>query len=176
MHLVFSAEYLAKKKPRGWRTKQNGPFWPKDRERKKHIKKKTRKQNIHGIVPGFWGEFCLCVFSPPKGMTRKKHINKILAPTQSRDNPANLFMFMCFFFSRKEVHFGLSESANRTVAFLIASTSNLVICSVALGSRHAPGKLPEKRKNPQKWFQESPRQTKPKKGAKRKVHEFRPFL
>ena len=25
-------------------------------------------------------------------------------------------------------------------------------------------------------FQESPRQTKPKKGAKRKVHEFRPFL
>ena len=36
------------------------------RERKKHIKNKTRKQNLHGIVPGFWGEFCLCVFSPPK--------------------------------------------------------------------------------------------------------------
>ena len=35
------------------------------RERQKHIKKKTRKQNFHGIVPGFWGEFCLCVFSPP---------------------------------------------------------------------------------------------------------------
>ena len=33
-------------------------------------------------------------------MTRKKHINKFLAPTQSRDNPANLFMFMCFFFPR----------------------------------------------------------------------------
>ena len=31
-------------------------------------------------------------------MTRKKHINKFLAPTQSRDNPANLLMFMCFFF------------------------------------------------------------------------------
>ena len=31
-------------------------------------------------------------------MTRKKHINKFLAPTQSRDNPANLFMFMCFSF------------------------------------------------------------------------------
>ena len=26
------------------------------------------------------------------------------------------------------------------------------------------------------FFQESPRQTKPKKGPKRKVHEFRPFL
>ena len=31
-------------------------------------------------------------------MTRKQHIKKILAPTQSRDNPANLFMFMCFVF------------------------------------------------------------------------------
>ena len=32
-------------------------------------------------------------------MTRKKkHINNFLAPTQSRDTPANLFMFMCFFF------------------------------------------------------------------------------
>ena len=29
-------------------------------------------------------------------MTRKKHINKFLADTQCRDNPANLFMFMCF--------------------------------------------------------------------------------
>ena len=59
---------------------------------------KTRKQNFHEIVPGFWGEFCLCVFSPPKGMTRKKHINNILPPAQSQDNPANLFMFMCFSF------------------------------------------------------------------------------
>ena len=32
---------------------------------KKHIKKKTRKQNFHGIVLGFFlGKFCLCVFSP----------------------------------------------------------------------------------------------------------------
>ena len=29
---------------------------------KKHIKNKTRKQN----VLGFWGEFCLCVFLPHK--------------------------------------------------------------------------------------------------------------
>ena len=31
-------------------------------------------------------------------MTRKEHINKCLPPTQSRDNPANVFMFMCFSF------------------------------------------------------------------------------
>ena len=31
-------------------------------------------------------------------MTRQKHINKFWAPTQSRDNPANLFMFVCFSF------------------------------------------------------------------------------
>ena len=35
-------------------------------ERKKHIKKKTRKLNFHGIVPGVLGEFCLCVFLPHK--------------------------------------------------------------------------------------------------------------
>ena len=32
---------------------------------KKHIKKKTRKQNFHGIVPGFWGGFCSCVSVSP---------------------------------------------------------------------------------------------------------------
>ena len=32
---------------------------------KKHIKKKTRKQNFHRIVPGFLGGFCLLCFSPP---------------------------------------------------------------------------------------------------------------
>ena len=31
-------------------------------------------------------------------MFQKKHINKFLASTQSRDTPANLFMFMCCFF------------------------------------------------------------------------------
>ena len=31
----------------------------------KHIKKKTHEQIFHGIVPGFWGGFCLCAFSPP---------------------------------------------------------------------------------------------------------------
>ena len=32
--------------------------------KKKHIKKKTRKQYFHGIVPGFGFFFCVC-FSPP---------------------------------------------------------------------------------------------------------------
>ena len=32
------------------------------------------------------------------------------------------------------------------------------------------------RNAPDKFNQESPRQTKPKKGPKQKVHEFRPFL
>ena len=44
------------------------------------------------------GGFCLCLFSPPWGMTlRKKHINKILSSTQSRDNFANLFICLCVF-------------------------------------------------------------------------------
>ena len=39
----------------------------------------------------------MCFFSPIRN-DPKKHINNFSAPTQSRDNPANLFMFMCFFF------------------------------------------------------------------------------
>ena len=30
-------------------------------------------------------------------MTRKKHINNFLAPTQSRDNPANVCLCLCVF-------------------------------------------------------------------------------
>ena len=71
----------------------------------KTLKEKTSKQNVQGIVLGFFwgGGFCVCLFSLPKrqGMTRKKRMNKILAPTQSRDNPANLFMFLCFLLSLK---------------------------------------------------------------------------
>ena len=33
---------------------------------KKHKKNKTHKPDFHGIVPGFWGGFCLCVFLPHK--------------------------------------------------------------------------------------------------------------
>ena len=35
------------------------------RSKKKHIKIKTRKQNFHGIVPGFWGGILFKCFSPP---------------------------------------------------------------------------------------------------------------
>ena len=38
-------------------------------------------------------------------MTPKKHINKILPPTQSRDNPQNLLMFMCFLFLKDSIIF-----------------------------------------------------------------------
>ena len=46
---------------------ENGPLRhsrqrPINRERKEHIKRKTRKQNIHGIVPGFWGNFVYVFF------------------------------------------------------------------------------------------------------------------
>ena len=75
--------------------------------RRKHIKKKTRKQNFHGIVPGFWGDFVYVFFSPRRN-DQRKHINKLLAPIQSRDNPANLF---CFFFpSKKNVFYWVMTS------------------------------------------------------------------
>ena len=62
---------------------------------KKHIKKKHLNTTFTGLSRNFVGGFRLCVFfSPPK-----KNINNLLAPTQSRENPANLFLFMCFSFS-----------------------------------------------------------------------------
>ena len=42
---------------------------------------------------GCLGDF-VYVFSPPQGMTEQITHKHVLAPTQSRDNPANLFMFM----------------------------------------------------------------------------------
>ena len=39
----------------------------------------------------------MCFFSPIRNDT-KKHMNKFLPPTQSRDNPANLFMLCVFSF------------------------------------------------------------------------------
>ena len=65
----------------------------KVKERKQRIKKKHLNTNFTGLSWDFWGEFCLCVF-PHKEWPEKKHINKFLAPTQSRDNPTNLFMFI----------------------------------------------------------------------------------
>ena len=64
---------------------------------KKHIEKKTRKQNFHRIVPGFGVGFCLWVLFSTITNDPKKHINNFFTPTQSQDNPANLFMFVCPF-------------------------------------------------------------------------------
>ena len=54
---------------------------------KKHINNKTRKQTYHGFVPWFFGDFCLCVFSPHKEWPEKTHKQKIATrpiPGQSR--------------------------------------------------------------------------------------------
>ena len=64
-------------------------------DRKIHIRTKNTETKFSQDCPGIWGGFCLCAFSPPQGTTLKKHMYKFLAPTQSRDNPENLFMFMC---------------------------------------------------------------------------------
>ena len=69
---------------------QMGHFRPRA---KKHIKQTKFSRDCPGILALF-----MCFFSPIRNDPTKKHINKILAPTQSRDNPANMFMFMCFFF------------------------------------------------------------------------------
>ena len=52
-------------------TWQSQSIW----ERKKPQKEKTRKQNVHGIVPGFFGGgLCLCVFfSPIRNDPKKTH-------------------------------------------------------------------------------------------------------
>ena len=69
------------------------------RERKKHIKKKTRKQNFQGIVPGFWGGISfMCFFSPIRNDPKKTHkqlFGTHPVPGQSR---TFVYMFMCFFF------------------------------------------------------------------------------
>ena len=65
-------------------------------ERKKPTK--TKKQNFAGLSWDLLGIF-VYVFGPPKGMTPTKHINKLLPPTQSQDNPGNLLcLCMCFSF------------------------------------------------------------------------------
>ena len=64
-------------------------------------RKKTRKQNIHGIVSGFLGGFVYVFFFLIRN-DPKTHINKFLPPTQTRDNPGNVFMFMCFLQGKEE--------------------------------------------------------------------------
>ena len=47
---------------------------------------------FHGIVSGFFFRILFMCFSPYKE-SPPKNINNTLPPTQSRDNPAKLFMF-----------------------------------------------------------------------------------
>ena len=55
---------------------------------------KHRNTIFTGLSQDFCFGFCLCVFLHHVEWP-KKNINKFLPPTQSRDNPANLFMFIC---------------------------------------------------------------------------------
>ena len=72
-----------------------------------NTERKKKKINANSWdCPGIWGWILfMCFFfsrikkRPEK--KKKRHINKnykIVPPTQSRDNPAHLFMFICFFF------------------------------------------------------------------------------
>ena len=73
------------------------------RFKKKHIKtKKHVNKFFTWLSRDFRVDFVYMFFSPIRNdQKQKKHINKILAPTQSRDNPANLFM-LCFFIPWKK--------------------------------------------------------------------------
>ena len=66
---------------------------------KKHIKKKTRKQIFHGIVPGVWGEFCLCVFLPHKEWPEKKNTHKQICGTHPVSGQSRIFVYVYVFFS-----------------------------------------------------------------------------
>ena len=91
----------------------------------------------------------MCFFSPIRNDPKKKkrkHINNFLAPTQSRDNPANLFMFMCFFFPWTLAHKTLSaghwssRSGIRTKRCMVPS-----IAHKSLTPGHPIGRLPSHR-------------------------------
>ena len=82
--------------------------------------RKTHKQNLHGIVPGFSGDFVYVLLFPQYGMTPpQKSIHILLPPTQSRDNPPpQLFMFMCFACPER-LHIGtMEESTKRCLVIL----------------------------------------------------------
>ena len=61
----------------------------KDKWRKKHI-----NTIFTGMCRDFGGDFVYVFFSPKRN-DPPKHANKYLTPSQSRDSPRNLFMFMC---------------------------------------------------------------------------------
>ena len=48
----------------------------------------------------------MCFLLPPQEYGPKKQINNLLTPSQSRDNPAKMFMFSVFFaFSSRIDHY-----------------------------------------------------------------------
>ena len=54
---------------------------------KTHTKNQTRKQNFHGILPGFWGGFVYVFFSPTRNDPKKTHKQNFATrpiPGQSR--------------------------------------------------------------------------------------------
>ena len=77
-----------------WWTLNEPVFW----ERKKHKEKKTRKQNVHGIVPGFWGDF-VYVFSPSPIRNDPKKTHKQMFATHPVPGQSRKFVhvYVCFF-------------------------------------------------------------------------------
>ena len=71
-----------------------------NRERKKkhtHKKKKTRKQNFHGIVPGFLGGILfMCFSSPIRNDPKKTH--KQLFGTHPVPGQSRKFVYVYVFF------------------------------------------------------------------------------
>ena len=68
-------------------------FW----EQKKPTKKKHLNNIFTGLSRNSLGILFMCFLSPMRN-DPPKHINKILLPTESCDNPPDLFMFVCFLF------------------------------------------------------------------------------
>ena len=70
---MFSSTKRRRKSARGLPQAERMCDIANRRERKKHIKKKTRKQKFHGIVPGFLGNFVYVFSSPLRNDPKKTH-------------------------------------------------------------------------------------------------------
>ena len=75
-------------------------------------KQRTRKQNVHGIVLGFWGDFVYVFFLPHQKWPEKNTQTKIWHPPSPGANPPNLFMLMCVFFVLFSQHLGILAPPN----------------------------------------------------------------
>ena len=70
-------------------------IWPILRSEKTH-QEKTRKQNVHGIVPAFWGDFVYVFFSPIRNGPKKTH-EQIFA-THPVQGQSRTFVYVDVFF------------------------------------------------------------------------------